>query len=260
MQLALKRPIVFFDIEATGLNISKDRIVEIALLKIHPDQERRQLTHRVHPQMHIPAKVTQIHGITDEMVAESPTFEQIAPELLQFIGSADLGGYNLVKFDLPMIMEEFMRTGKPLDMSKRKIIDVQRIFHKMEQRTLEAAYRFYCDKDLSEAHTAEADTLATYEVLLGQLQRYEGKLENSIDQIYEFTGRPGAQMVDMAGRFVLNDKGVPVFNFGKHKGKPVAEVLEKEPGYYDWMMQGDFPEHTKHKLTEIRLQGFGSKR
>lgn len=259
MQLALKKPIVFFDIEATGLSVTKDRIVEIALLRIRPDQEAEHLTRRVNPQMNIPAKVTNIHGITNEMVAEAPTFEQIASELHNFIDNADLGGYNLVKFDLPMLTEEFIRVGKPLDISRRKIIDVQRIFHKMEQRTLEAAYRFYCEKDLTEAHTAEADTLATYEVLLGQLERYGDKLSNSVDQLYEFTGKPGANMVDFAGRLALNDKKEPVFNFGKYKGQPVQEVLSRDPGYYDWMMKGDFPEHTKQKLTEIRLQAFSKK-
>jgi DNA polymerase-3 subunit epsilon len=254
MQLTLTKPLVFFDIEATGLDVAKDRIVEISLLKIAPDQRQHRFTRRVNPEKHIPAKVIKIHGITNEEVAEAPTFSQIAKELHQFIGNADLGGYNLVKFDLPMLLEEFMRAGQPLDIEKRRIIDVQRIFHKMEQRTLEAAYRFYCAKELEDAHTAEADTQATYEVLLGQLARYEGTLANDVEKIYEFTGKPGANLVDFAGRMVLNEDNVPVFNFGKHKGKPVVEVLRKEPGYYEWMMQGDFPEHTKRKLTEIRLQ------
>lgn len=252
MQLKLKRPIVFFDLETTGLSVGKDRIVEIALLRVNPNGEEQSKTWRINPEMPISAESTAIHGISQEDIAKAPTFKQVAQDVVQFIGSADLGGFNLLKFDVPMLVEEFMRADVDFDLNKRRIIDVQRIFHKMEQRNLVAAYKFYCDKDLTQAHSAEADTLATYEVYKAQIDRY-AEIENDTDFVHSFTGSPSDKMVDMAGRLIKNDNGVEVFNFGKYKGKPVKDVLEKDPGYYGWMMNGDFPLYTKRKLTELRL-------
>ncbi|HVZ97604.1 MAG TPA: 3'-5' exonuclease [Chitinophagaceae bacterium] len=247
MTLELKRPLVFIDLETTGTNLATDRIVEIALVKIFPDGTKTVKHKLINPQMPIPKSSSDIHGITDEKVKDAPVFKQVANELKQFIEDADLSGYNSNRFDIPLLMEEFLRAGLNIDMSDRKMIDVQQIFHLMEKRTLGAAYKFYCEKELIDAHSAEADAHATWEILEAQLGRYEN-LGNSLDSILQFTGED--KVVDFAKRFVM-ENDVEVFNFGKHKGRPVAEVLKAEPQYYDWMMKGDFPLHTKQKLTEI---------
>lgn len=251
MKLNLKRPIVFFDLETTGVDTAKDRIVEISMVKVMPNGDEVVRTRLINPQMHIPEEATAIHGITDEDVKEQPTFTQIAKSLAQFIEGCDFGGFNSNRFDLPMLVEEFLRAGVDVDFKSRKFVDVQNIFHKMEQRTLVAAYKFYCDKDLTDAHSAEADTRATYEVLKAQLDRYP-ELENDIAALAAFSTR--GEFVDYAGRIVFNDKGEEVFNFGKYKGYKVSEVFQREPSYYDWMMNGDFPLYTKKVITEIRLR------
>ena len=251
MNLNLKRPIVFFDLETTGVDTAKDRIVEISMVKVMPNGDEITRTRLINPQMHIPEQATAIHNITDEMVKDEPTFAQIAKSLAQFIDGCDFGGFNSNRFDLPMLVEEFLRAGVDVDFKKRKFVDVQNIFHKMEQRTLVAAYKFYCDKDLTDAHSAEADTRATYEVLKAQLDRYS-ELQNDVAALAEFSSR--GETVDYAGRIVYNDKGEEVFNFGKYKGVKVSEVFQREPSYYDWMMNGDFPLYTKKVITEIRLR------
>lgn len=255
MKLNLKNPIVFFDLETTGINISRDRIVELSFLKIHPNGEEEIKSKRVNPEMPIPAESTAIHGITDEDVKDCPTFKQIAKSLAAQIEGCDLAGFNSNRFDVPMLAEEFLRAGIDFDMGKRKFIDVQIIYHKKEPRTLAAAYKFYCDKELIDAHSAEADTIATYEILKSQLERYP-ELVNDIDELSKEFGSFNNN-VDFAGRIVLNDKGVEVFNFGKHRGKPVADVLKREPSYYSWMMDGDFPLNTKQVITKIRLREMG---
>lgn len=252
MKLNLKRPIIFFDLETTGVDTSKDRIVEISMIKVMPDGEEITKTRRLNPEMHIPEEATAVHGITDEDVKDCPTFRQVARSLEQFIQGCDFGGFNSNRFDLPLLVEEFMRAGLDVDLKRRKFVDVQNIFHKKEQRTLVAAYRFYCDKDLTDAHAAEADTRATYEVLKAQLDRYPD-LENDIESLAEFSAR--GETVDYAGRIVYDDKGVEVFGFGKYRGRSVAEVFEREPSYYSWMMEGDFPLYTKKVITEIRMRG-----
>lgn len=247
MALQLSRPIVFIDLETTGVNLATDRIVEIAIIKIMPDKTK-QVKHKiVNPQMPIPKGATEIHGITDEDVKDAPTFKEVSNELKQFIDNADLSGYNSNRFDIPLLMEEFLRAGISLDMNNRKMLDVQQIFHMMEKRTLGAAYKFYCEKELIDAHSAEVDATATWEILEAQLERYS-HLGETVDTILQFTGEE--KYVDFARRFVI-EKEVEIFNFGKHKGRPVADVLKAEPQYYDWMMKGDFPLHTKQKLTEI---------
>lgn len=251
MKLNLKRPLVFFDLETTGVDTAKDRIVEISMVKVMPDGEEIVRTRLINPQMHIPEDATAVHGITDEDVKDQPTFAQIAKSLSQFIEGCDFGGFNSNRFDLPMLVEEFLRAGVDVDFKNRKFIDVQNIFHKMEQRTLVAAYKFYCNKDLTDAHSAEADTRATYEVLKAQLDRYS-ELQNDVAALAEFSSR--GETVDYAGRIVYNDKGEEVFNFGKYKGVKVSEVFQREPSYYDWMMNGDFPLYTKKVITEIRLR------
>lgn len=251
MKLNLKRPLVFFDLETTGVDTAKDRIVEISMVKVMPDGEEIVRTRLINPQMHIPEDATAVHGITDEDVKDQPTFAQIAKSLSQFIEGCDFGGFNSNRFDLPMLVEEFLRAGVDVDFKNRKFIDVQNIFHKMEQRTLVAAYKFYCDKDLTDAHSAEADTRATYEVLKAQLDRYS-ELQNDVAALAEFSSR--GETVDYAGRIVYNDKGEEVFNFGKYKGVKVCEVFQREPSYYGWMMNGDFPLYTKKVITEIRLR------
>lgn len=250
MELNVKNPLVFFDLETTGIDMVNDRIVEICILKVFPDGRTEVKTRRVNPTIPIPAQATAIHGITNEDIKDCPTFKEIAKSLVQLIEGCDFAGYNSNKFDLPLLAEEFIRAGIDFDLKKRKFIDVQTIFHKMEQRTLVAAYKFYCDKDLNNAHSAEADTVATYEVLKAQLDRYP-ELKNDIDFLSDFSAK--TRNVDFAGRIVLNDKDVEVFNFGKHRGRPVVEVLETEPGYYAWMMNGDFPLYTKNVLTRIKL-------
>ncbi|MFI3282577.1 MAG: exonuclease domain-containing protein [Rikenellaceae bacterium] len=251
MKLNLKRPIIFFDLETTGVDTSRDRIVELSMIKIMPDGEKVIKTRRINPQMAIPESSTAIHGISDEDVKDCPTFSQIAKSLEQFIAGCDFGGFNSNRFDLPVLAEEFMRAGVDVDFKKRKFIDVQNIFHKLEQRTLVAAYKLYCGKDLTDAHSAEADTMATYEVLMAQLDRYD-ELENEVNFLAQFSTR--AETADYAGRIIYNDKGEEVFSFGKHKGKSVSEVFEREPSYYAWMMDGDFPLYTKKVITEIRLR------
>lgn len=251
MKLNLKRPLVFFDLETTGVDTAKDRIVEISMVKVMPDGEEIVRTRLINPQMHIPEDATAIHGITDEDVKDQPTFAQIAKSLYKFIEGCDFGGFNSNRFDLPMLVEEFLRAGVDVDFKSRKFIDVQNIFHKMEQRTLVAAYKFYCDKDLTDAHSAEADTRATYEVLKAQLDRYT-ELQNDVTALAEFSAR--GETADYAGRIGYNEKGEEVFNFGKYKGVKVSEVFQREPSYYDWMMKGDFPLYTKKVITEIRLR------
>lgn len=252
MQLNLKNPLVFFDLETTGINISKDRIVEISLLKVFPNGKEEVKTRRINPEMPIPPQSTAIHGITDEDVKDCPTFKQIAKSLVEILEGSDLAGFNSSRFDVPMLSEELLRAGVDFDMSKKKFIDVQIIFHRKEPRTLEAAYRFYCDKKLEDAHSAEADTRATYEVLKSQLDKYPD-LVNDIDVLSkEFSSFN--DNVDYAGRMIYDENGVELFNFGKHKGKPVADVLLNEPGYYAWIMDGDFPLNTKQALTKIRLR------
>lgn len=255
MKLNLKNPIVFFDLETTGINISRDRIVELSFLKVYPNGEEEMKSKRVNPEMSIPPESTAIHGITDEDVKDSPTFKQIAKSLAAQIEGCDLAGFNSNRFDVPMLAEEFLRAGIDFDMGKRKFIDVQIIYHKKEPRTLAAAYKFYCDKELIDAHSAEVDTIATYEILKSQLERYP-ELVNDIDELSKEFGSFNNN-VDFAGRIVLNDKGVEVFNFGKHRGKPVADVLKREPSYYSWMMDGDFPLNTKQVITKIRLREMG---
>lgn len=245
--LQLTKPLAFIDLETTGVNLGTDRIVEIAIVKILPDGTRKVKRKLINPQMAIPAANTDIHGITDEMVKDAPTFAQAAQELKQVLDGCDLAGYNSNRFDIPLLVEEFLRAGVDFDMKGRKLVDVQNIFHKMEQRTLAAAYKFYCGKTLDDAHSAEADASATHEVLVAQLDKYP-ELGNTLDTINKAIG--DEPIVDFARRFVM-ENGVEVFNFGKYKGKSVADTLKAEPQYYDWMMKGDFPQHTKQKLTEI---------
>jgi DNA polymerase III subunit epsilon len=247
MKLSLARPISFIDLETTGINISTDRIVEIAIVKISVDGTKQVKRKLINPQMPIPAGSTEVHGISDEMVKDAPTFKQVANEIKQFMEGSDLGGYNSNRFDIPMLIEEFLRAGIEFTVDGKKLVDVQKVFHMMEQRTLSAAYKFYCNKTLDGAHSAEIDATATWEVLEAQIERYP-QIGDTVDAIVKFTGED--DIVDFARRFV-KEKGVEVFNFGKHKGKPVTQVLKEEPQYYDWMMKGDFPMNTKQKLTEI---------
>ena len=248
MALQLARPIAFFDLETTGVNLATDRIIEVAIIKILPDGSRQVKRKLINPGIPIPAETTAIHGITDEMVKDAPSFKQCGNELKQFIENCDMGGYNSNRFDIPILMEEFLRAGMEVDLSTRKMVDVQHIFYKMEPRTLTAAYKYYCDKELVDAHSAEADVNATIDVFMSQIERYP-HLGNSLESILGIIGED--KVVDYARRVIFDEKGVEVFNFGKHKGRPVVDVLKAEPQYYDWMMRGDFPLHTKQKLTEI---------
>lgn len=257
MQLNLKNPLVFFDLETTGIDIVKDRIVEISFLKVYPNGKEESKTRRINPGMPIPPQSTAIHGISDDDVKDCPTFKEVAKSLAAQIEGCDLAGYNSNRFDIPLLAEEFLRADVDVDMSKRKFIDVQTIFHKMEQRTLVAAYKFYCDKELENAHTAEADAIATYEVLKAQLDRYPDELENEITFLSKFSSF--TNNVDFAGRIIYNDNKEEVINFGKYKGRLVTDVLETDPGYYGWIMGGDFPLNTKRVLTEIKLRSFNSK-
>ena len=256
MQLNLKNPLVFFDLETTGINISTDRIVEISYLKVYPDGREETKTMRINPGMPIPPEATAVHKITDADVAGCPTFKEVAKTIAADLEGCDLAGYNSNRFDVPLLVEELLRAGVSIDISRRKLIDVQTIFHKMEQRTLSAAYKFYCNKSLENAHTAEADTLATYEVLKAQLDRYPD-LKNDVAFLSQYSCY--SNNVDFAGRMVYNDKGEEVINFGKYKGRLVTEILKSDPGYYSWIMNGDFPLNTKKMLTEIRLRDFNSK-
>lgn len=251
MELNLTRPLIFFDLETTGTNILKDRIVEISAIKVWPDGHEDVKNRRVNPGCHIPAEATAIHHITDDDVKDCPTFGQIAKSLHIFFEDSDIAGFNSNKFDVPLLIEEFARQGIPFNVNDRKFIDVQNIFHKMEQRTLVAAYRFYCGKNLEEAHSALADTRATLEVLKSQLDRYS-ELENDVEKLSDFS-RQGRN-VDLAGRIILNDKDEPIFNFGKHKGKRVIDILRTEPSFFSWMMQGDFPRNTKDVLMQLKAK------
>ena len=257
MNLNLKNPIVFFDLETTGININSDRIVEICYLKVYPNGNEESKTLRINPEMHIPEESSSIHGIYDEDVVNCPTFKEVAKNIARDIEGADLAGFNSNRFDIPVLAEEFLRAGVDIDMSKRKFIDVQVIFHKMEQRTLSAAYKFYCDKNLNDAHTAEADTRATYEVLKAQLDRYSDDLQNDMAFLADFSAYN--KNVDFAGRVVYDDNGVEIFNFGKYKGMAVSDVFKKDQGYYSWMLNSDFTLNTKAVLTKIKLREFNGK-
>lgn len=250
MKLNLKRPLVIFDLETTGTNTSHDRIVEISLLKVNPDGHEEIRTYRVNPTIPIPPEVTAIHGISDADVADKPTFKELAAELNNFLKECDFGGFNSNKFDFPMLVEEFYRVGIEFEVEKRKFIDAQRIYHFKEPRNLKAAFRFYCDRELDNAHSAEADTLATWAVLKAQLERYED-IPHDIDGLHRMSGQNN--LADLAGRLVFNHNQEVVFNFGKHKGKKVVDVFTAEPNYYNWMMENDFPMQTKNVLTRIRL-------
>ena len=267
MLLNLEKPIVFFDLETTGVNVGTDHIVEICLYKVNPDQSTEQLVQRIRPvgpdgkTLHIPKITTAIHGISDADVADKPSFSQTAAQIAAFIGNADLAGYNSNKFDVPLLVEEFLRAGLKFDLKSRRLIDVQNIFHKMEQRTLKAAYRFYCGKNLDHAHSADADTMATYEVLMAQLDRYQDSeytapdgsvskpIVNNIEQLSQFTCN--SQWADLVGHIGYDKQHREIFNFGKHKGKTLESVFNVEPAYYDWMMKADFPLSTKECITEV---------
>ena len=249
MNLSLTNPIAVFDLETTGVNTSTDRIVEISIHKVFPNGKTETRTHRVNPGIPIPEKTTAIHGISTEDVANEPFFNDLAPNLYIFLNDCDLAGFNSNRFDVPLLVEEFHRAGYDFDVTNRNLVDVQNIFHKKEQRTLVAAYKFYCNKDLEGAHSAEADTLATYEILEAQLALYPD-LKRDTKSLNDFTRMHNA--VDLAGRFVKNDAGITVFNFGKHKGKDAAKVLKAEPSYFGWMMNGDFSQNTKKVLKQIR--------
>ena len=250
MKLNLTKSIAFFDIESTGLSTSKDRIVEIGIIKVNPDQSEESLTMRLNPEMTISKESVEIHGITQDDIKDAPTFKDASEKILNFIGESDLAGYNSNKFDIPMLMEEFSRVGIEFDMSVRKAIDVQNIFHKKEQRTLVAAYKFYCDKDIENAHSAEADIIATYEVLKAQLDKYPD-LENNMDFLAEFSQNNKNKLLDFAGRLAVNKAGVPIYNFGKHKDQTIKDIFKKEPGYHAWMLNNDFPSYTKQILKKI---------
>lgn len=266
MDLNLKNPLVVFDLETTGIHVTKDRIVEISMLKITADGSRHDYTRRINPKKPISPEASKVHGITDEMVKNEPPFEKVAQEIHAFIGGSDLAGYNLLKFDIPILVESFLRCDMDFDIAQRRIIDVQNIFHKMEQRTLKAAYRFYCNKELTDAHSAKADTQATLEVLESMLDKYQGAnyedskgnisqpVVNDVDALHTFSHYK--KHADLVGQIVYDNEGKEVFNFGKHKGKPVEEVFEREPQYYDWMMKADFPESTRKLITTIKLRGF----
>ena len=251
MKLNLKRPLAFFDLETTGLNVSSDRIIELSILKINPDGSQEIVNTRINPEMPINPKATAIHGIKDSDLLDSPRFGDIAHSLSGFLEGCDLAGYNAIKFDIPVLVEEFLRMGIDFNISDRKFVDVQVIFHRKEQRTLSAAYQFYCRKDLTNAHSALADATATYEILKAQLDRYND-LENEVDKLAEISSYNN--IVDFAGRIILDDNGVEVFNFGKHKGKPVEQVLKEDQGYFSWMMNGDFPLYTKKVLAELKTR------
>ena len=249
MNLKLEKPIVFFDLETTGVQVAKDRIVEIAILKVFTNGNKESKTWLVNPTIPIPAETTAIHGITDEKVANEPTFKELAPEISKLIHNCDLAGYNSNKFDIPLLAEEFLRAEVDFDMSGRKAVDVQNIFHKLEQRTLVAAYKFYCDKDLTNAHSAEADTTATYEVLLSQLDKYE-ELENDINFLSDFSER-GGKFADMAGFVRYNEKGEEVLSFGKYRGVTLKQIWNENPGYFSWINQADFPLYTKNVMRNF---------
>ena len=249
MDLNLKKSIVFFDLEATGLSTTKDRIVEIGIIKITPDGKEERLVQLLNPEVNIPKEVVEIHGITNEKVKDEPTFKAFAQTLVDFIGDADLAGYNSNKFDIPLLLEEFVRAEVDFSMENRNCIDVQNIFHKMEKRTLEAAYQFYCQKSIENAHSAEADIIATYEVLKAQLDRYES-LKNDMDFLAEFSQNTKNKIADFSGRLAYNKDGELIYNFGKHQNKTVKEIFKKEPSYHSWMLNNDFPHYTKKVLSD----------
>ncbi|MDO9511956.1 MAG: exonuclease domain-containing protein [Bacteroidales bacterium] len=266
MVLKLNRPLAIFDLETTGVNVGSDRIVEISIIKMNPDGSEETYTRRINPGIPIPAVTTAIHGITDADVALEPHFKELAPQIVKFLLNCDLGGYNSNKFDVPLLVEEFLRADIDFDLKNRRLVDVQNIFHKMEPRTLSAAYKFYCSKELINAHSAEADTRATLEILKSQVERYEGvdyedrngtiskPISGNINDLHDFSF--STNNADLVGHIVFNDKNKEVFNFGKHKGKSVEEIFEKEGAYYDWMMKADFPLSTKKVITAIKLRGF----
>ena len=256
MELKLSKPICFFDLETTGTNVAKDRIVEISILKVFPNGNKESKTWLVNPEMTIPDEVVAIHGISNEKVANEPKFKELAREIFNIIKDCDLAGFNSDRFDIPLLAEEMLRSDIDFDLKNMLSVDVQTIFHKMEKRSLEAAYKFYCDKDLNNAHSAEADTMATYEVLLSQLALYP-ELENNIKNLSDFSRRK--KSVDFAGFIVLDDNGEEIFSFGKHKGKKVLEVLDQEPGYFGWILNADFPLYTKKVLTQIKLSQLNNK-
>lgn len=252
MRLKLKNPLLVFDIESTGLDIANDRIVEISALKIMPNGDQEIKTRRLNPTIPISPEAEAIHGISNEDVADCPTFREVAKSLAQWITGCDFAGFNAIKFDIPLLAEEFLRAGVQFNFRKRKVVDVQNIFHKMEQRTLVAAYKFYCDKELEEAHSAEADTIATYEVLEAQIERYKDELENDISFLAQFSTK--SKSLDYAGRIALDENDTPIINFGKYRGKKVVEVLERDPSYYAWIMNGQFTLDTKQVLTELKIE------
>jgi len=247
MNLQLTKPLAFIDLETTGINVSSDRIVEIAIVKIAIDGGKTVKRKIVNPTIPIPQGAIDVHGITNEMASAAPTFKEVANEIKQFIEGCDIGGYNSNRFDIPLLVEEFLRCDINIEIEDRKMVDVQKVYHLMEQRTLSAAYKFYCNKELEGAHGAEVDATATYEVLEAQIKKYS-QIGNTVESILKFTGEE--IIVDFSRRFIM-ENGVEIFNFGKHKGKPVTQVLKEEPQYYDWMMRGDFSLHTKQKITEI---------
>ena len=264
--LNLKRPLCFFDLETTGINIGKDRIVELCIIKLSPDGDEKILEQRINPEIPIPAETTSLHGIRDVDVQDKPTFKEFAPTLLRFIGNSDFAGFNALRFDVPLLVEEFLRADMDFDIRTRRIVDVQNIFHKMEPRNLSAAYKFYCNKNLENAHSALADTQATLEILRAQIVRYENTevadsdgalsqpVKNDVDALASFSQQHAG--ADIAGHIIYNDKGQEIFNFGKHKGKTVEEVFRIEPQYYEWMMHADFPLYTKKIITGIRVRRF----
>ena len=256
MNLKLKKPIVFFHLETTGVQVAKDRIVEIAILKVFPNGNKESKTWLVNPTIPIPKVTTQVHGISDQKVANEPTFKELAAEISELIHNCDLAGFNSNKFDIPLLAEEFLRAGIDFDMTNRKAVDIQNIFHKMEQRTLVAAYKFYCDKDLTNAHSAEADTTATYEVLLSQIDKYE-ELENNVDFLADFSQK-GGKFADMAGFIRFNDKGEEMLSFGKYRDVTLAQIWKENPGYFSWINQADFPLYTKNVMrnfaTKMKLE------
>ncbi len=268
MSLKLRNPLAFFDLETTGINVVKDRIVEISIVKLLVNGEIVKKTLRVNPTIPIPLESSLIHGIYDDDIKDAPTFKAIAKDISKFLEGSDLSGFNVLKFDIPVLVEEFLRAEVEFDLSHRKVVDVQRIFHMMEKRNLTAAYKFYCEKELIDAHSAEADTMATMDILQAQVIKYEGMdvtdmkgnkigvIENDVDVLHQLTNK---NLVDLAGRMVFNNEGKEVFNFGKHKNKEVSKIFNAEPSYYDWMMKGDFPLDTKRKLTEIKLRSFNLK-
>lgn len=258
MKLNLKNPIIFFDLETTGVDVAKDRIVELCYIKVFPNGNEESKTMRLNPERPIPAQASEVNGIYDEDVKDCPTFKEVAQELKQAFTDCDLAGFNSNRFDIPLLVEEFLRAGiTDLDFTKVKMVDVQNIYHKLERRTLIAAYKYYCGKDLENAHSADADTRATLEVLEAQLDKYPDVLQNDISFLAEYSTMN--RNVDFAGRMVYDENGVPVFNFGKYKGKPVVEVLRRDPGFYGWLQQGDFPLNTKQMLMKIYLQSKNAK-